>query len=77
MRGRDPGPDHRALPHKPGSAGQVIDDEPRQSDMRGGASRICPRQAFARAALDLWTRISQSRGMPAPAAPSKVADEHA
>jgi hypothetical protein len=27
MRGRDPGLDHRASPYKPGSAGQVIDDE--------------------------------------------------
>lgn len=27
VRGRDPGPDHRASPHEPGSAGQVIDDE--------------------------------------------------
>ena len=26
MRGRDPGADHRASPHEPGSAGQVIDD---------------------------------------------------
>ncbi len=27
MRRRDPGPDPRALPHKPGSAGQVINDK--------------------------------------------------
>ena len=83
-RGRDSGPDHRASPYEPGSAGQVIDDRaPSERGARrsfiipwnGTEHRHAPQLSRGRRRVQLWIKIRRSGNVHATDGPPQTAAE--